>query len=756
MKISIGLSNKKMIAFLATAFVTSFCIMVVELIAGRIVARYLGASLSTWTSVIGIVLIGIVIGNYAGGYLADRYPPRKILCALFLCASVSCLMVPLLNRLIGEWYALWPLAWPLRITVHIMGVFLLPSVMLGGVAPVVTKAALEMGWAPGMTIGQVYASGALGSIAGTFITGFLLIPAVGSLAIIYSVAVVLAFCGVLYSLRSKLSGVSAIFFLLMSLVLSMPLAGSNGFAQGISLFEEANPAVIYQKESGYSFITVEQSQRHPQLRTLIIDRLLHSVVDMSDPADIDSSFQYPYIRLYGSLTRMLSGEEGALRVLVLGGGGYVFPRYVQKQWPGSLIDVVEIDPEITRTAQRMLGLVLSQGIRVHHMDARNYVDSLLSRVDSAGEQAVYDFIYCDAVSGFSVPYQLTTREFMGKLKRLLGARGIFMLTVIDNYRSGRFLSAMVRTIKKEFSHCRVFSAETLAESEYARNTFTVVCSQRPLDLSGYGHDGFSGRLLSEEEVSRLEGRTDLVLTDDYAPVDNLIEPLIKEREREFVAARLTDRANAHAKEKQYAKALADYRKALQVLPDSFMAHNNLGSVLAQMGEPDAALFHFHESVRTAPAYPDAYSNIASLLAVRGDFQGAQEYYKKALKAAPDLADLHYNLASLLADEGRIEEAADYYRAAITLRGNFTEALVGLGNLLISAGDLEQAQELYRKALESRPDYAQAHNNLGVLLLEQGRLEEAIASFEAALAAAPQYGDARRNLDSARSRQEKRR
>jgi predicted membrane-bound spermidine synthase len=73
----------------ATVFISSFCIMVLELVAGRLIARFLGASLYTWTSVIGVVLAGITLGNYLGGRIADRFSPRKALAVLFAIASLK-------------------------------------------------------------------------------------------------------------------------------------------------------------------------------------------------------------------------------------------------------------------------------------------------------------------------------------------------------------------------------------------------------------------------------------------------------------------------------------------------------------------------------------------------------------------------------------------------------------------------------------------------------------------------------------------
>jgi len=98
----------------ATVFISSFCIMVLELVAGRILARYLGSSLYTWTSIIGIVLGGITIGNYIGGRLADRFQAVKTLTVLFALASVCCVVTIVLNNLVGRWMWLWGFSWPVR------------------------------------------------------------------------------------------------------------------------------------------------------------------------------------------------------------------------------------------------------------------------------------------------------------------------------------------------------------------------------------------------------------------------------------------------------------------------------------------------------------------------------------------------------------------------------------------------------------------------------------------------------------------
>ncbi len=191
----------------ATVFTSSFCIMVIELVAGRVVAKYLGSSLYTWTSIIGVVLAGIAIGNYCGGRIADRYAvdkpsARRTLAMLFLLAGIISFGINQYNMLAGKISFLESLAWPWRVATHVALVFFLPSGMLGTISPVIAKMALDLGRQTGRTLGSVYAWGVVGSIFGTFITGFYFIAVFATSTIILSVAAVLIATAILYGIAS--------------------------------------------------------------------------------------------------------------------------------------------------------------------------------------------------------------------------------------------------------------------------------------------------------------------------------------------------------------------------------------------------------------------------------------------------------------------------------------------------------------------------------------------------------------------------
>ncbi len=180
----------------ALAFTSSLCIMILELVSSRLVARHVGSSLTVWTSVIGIILGGICLGNVLGGRLADRVEPRRAIGPLFVLGALLTLGSLWMNGYVGN---LLPrpdqMNWELRTVLVVTLDFLIPATVLGMVGPVVAKMAVESAVKAGSAIGDVYFWGAIGSIAGTFIAGFVLMYLAPTLTIVLLVAAALALVG---------------------------------------------------------------------------------------------------------------------------------------------------------------------------------------------------------------------------------------------------------------------------------------------------------------------------------------------------------------------------------------------------------------------------------------------------------------------------------------------------------------------------------------------------------------------------------
>jgi MFS family permease len=190
-----GVVERTWVSYLIV-LVASGCTLILELVAGRVLAPFVGVSIHTWTSIIGVVLAGISLGNYLGGVLADRAGPARMLAVLLAAGGLaSAAVLPLASGL----GALAPRSYPLFVRIVLLTtlLFFLPSVLLGMVPPVAIKHALDDLGRAGKVVGRVYAASTVGSLVGTFLTGFVLIAHFGTRAIILSVGVTLVAFGAL-------------------------------------------------------------------------------------------------------------------------------------------------------------------------------------------------------------------------------------------------------------------------------------------------------------------------------------------------------------------------------------------------------------------------------------------------------------------------------------------------------------------------------------------------------------------------------
>jgi MFS family permease len=178
------------------AFLANGGLLVIELVAGRILAPTVGVSLYTWTAVIGVVLAGLSLGSWLGGKLADARPGRSLLSLLFLLsAGASALVLVFDNDLDAvaapfTWPTIWQVLWLSTL------VFFLPSVLIGMVTPMIVKLSLSSLEVTGRVVGRIRGAAELGGIIGVFLTGFVLISAFGTRSIVACVAIMLAALGI--------------------------------------------------------------------------------------------------------------------------------------------------------------------------------------------------------------------------------------------------------------------------------------------------------------------------------------------------------------------------------------------------------------------------------------------------------------------------------------------------------------------------------------------------------------------------------
>ena len=658
----------------ATVFLTGAGLMTVELVASRLIARYLGSSLYTWTGVLGVILAGMSLGNYWGGRMADaaRNLPGRI-AVMFFASAVACLAILWLNAWAGNAAWLMGLSWPVRILLHMAWAFLLPAAVLGTISPMVAKLAIERAAQTGRAIGTLYAWNAVGSIAGTFLTGFYLTAWLGSVRIVVSMALLLAALGLLYAWAARAKGRGGVagasaglaIFLAAFLLAVAPGEGVANVARSLKLRDEANEAnAIFFAETQYQFLTVTAELGNPQHRAFYQDKLRHSEADLADLGDL----KYPYMRIYDALVNQKLGRNSQpVRLLLLGGGGYVFPNYLFRARPGSELVVVEIDPGVTRAAQEAFGLPPDAPLEIHHQDARNYVaDALRQNRATPGSVPLFDFIVCDSVSDYSVPYQLTTREFMAQVRELLKPDGVYVMNLIDAYDVGGFMNAVAQTFAEVFP----FRGAVSAVPELGpRNTTVFVGANQPLDLAGLPAaatrpESFQGRVLTEENFADLRARNGVcVLTDDYAPVENLLAPVVRADRLGLVTAAL-QRGIRAAEKKDYPRAVRHFQKALEIAPGHEDALTNLGHAQELAANESGALDAYSVLVQLYPENVNARNRAAMILARQGHLGPALEQWRASLAVNPAQPDVLNNLGALAMQSGDRDRAVAYWRQAL--------------------------------------------------------------------------------------------
>jgi len=492
-------------------FISSACIMVIELVAGRLIARHLGSSLYTWTSIIAVILAGMSVGNFLGGRMADRWRSEELLGWLFMIASAMCLLTLLLNNIFAGASPLDGMNWPLRTFLSVLCIFLLPALALGTISPVTAKMALSHAENVGATIGSVYAWGAVGSILGT----------------LASVALVLSLIGLCLGPHRWLHAIWVVALCALFILSRNSSETVADFTSSLGLRDATGS--LFSADSNYQYVNVYESEIEDdpetpykdRLLVLRLDYLVHGYVDPNDP----DYFEYDYENVYRDVAQRFARDRKSLSTFFLGGGSYTFPRWVLYEWPGSSVDVAEIDPLVLEANHQALGLPRDTPIRTFLRDARNAVDDL-------PPERRYDLVFGDAFSDLSVPWHLLTLEFTQKVKRHLAPDGAYIVNLIDSYKSGLLLGSYYWTLKRVFKNVYVFCTEEEGVRD-SRDTFVIAASDGAIDVSDWqpNHTSeLSGSVLTDSNLAELYSKCrGRILTDDDAPVENLLAPVVHER-----------------------------------------------------------------------------------------------------------------------------------------------------------------------------------------------------------------------------------
>ena len=472
--------------------------------------------------------------------------------------------------------------------------FFVPMFMLGTVSPQVIRLSVTDLQHTGRVAGSIYAWSTIGAIAGTFTTGYFLISAIGSnrvlLVIAFLLTILAFFAGQLWKRHTALYGASLIAggalcgLVVMGnieekydletkyyaiLVKDFTTEDRIDWASRVKLADRSLAALANAKvpepviaklmpwkdqefTSAEEFVAAlsesldekelnefqDQILTHadwiidgkvrPHLKKLSLDHLVHSYLDLDDPTWLG----YKHEEVQGELLRYAASRNEPTHLLVIGGGGYTFPRWVEYMLPEVHNEVVEIDPGVTQVARSNLGLSPDTIIISHHMDGRQFIAE-------RAQKGHYQLVMQDAVNDLSVPYHLMTKEYNDAVKATLTNDGAYLLTLIDSLEYGKLWRASVNTLRESFKNVVLLFPREFPTGERAgsRAVYVIYASDAPLELeaiqkavaahqSGY----FWTHALSTKRLDDLLAKSPkLILTDQYAPVDNLMSEIFRRK-----------------------------------------------------------------------------------------------------------------------------------------------------------------------------------------------------------------------------------
>ena len=470
----------------AVVFVAAAAVLVLEIVAGRILAPYVGVSLETFTGIIGTVLAAIALGAWAGGRLADSRDPAKLLGPVLIAGGLLAVFSPALVTVVG---ASATGEDPMTIVILAFIGFFAPAAVLSMVTPIAGKLLINSLDTAGSVVGNLSAIGTSGALFGTFVTGFILIASVPSRPITWAVGAILVLFGAIAAFgRSRQVIVPGVVAMIGVFIVSAAIAAPCDY------------------ETAYSCVRIATDPGRDSARVLVLDTFVNSYVDLDDPAYL--SLRYSLVT--DAVVQTIA-PVGPLDIAFVGGGGYTLPRMYQATRGGSST-VLELDPALEGISVDHLGLETGPWLTTRVGDARLTIRAL--------EDGSFDMIVGDAFSGRSVPWHLTTVEFLTDVRDKLDDSGFYVMNTID-HPPVAFARAELATIADVFPHVAVVAPAEYLDLERGGN-FVLVGSMQPIDANAIEALVPDGEIVLVGDAARAWFRDVKPLTDSFAPVDQLI------------------------------------------------------------------------------------------------------------------------------------------------------------------------------------------------------------------------------------------
>lgn len=476
-------------------FTSGALVMIYEIIGSRLLAPHIGTSTYIWTSLIGVILGSLSLGYWLGGKLADRNPNLQFLAGIMFLAGGILSLTVLFQNIVLEIIAQTPLRLEFKAILAALILFAPASVLFGFVTPYAVRLKMSSVDTAGKTVGRLYALSTVGSIFGTFLAGFVLLPFVGSVRSLYLITGILFALSLLIApFKTSLTNIFAVILFPSAILLSE--------VYGYSLFRSYEMSDFDTQYNRLRIYRAEDDSTKKPIRVLATDPLSAQSAMFLD----DDELALNYTKYYHLLRHFNPNFE---KTLIIGGAAYSFPKSYLKTYPGKTIDVVEIDPKMTELARQFFRLEDNPNLQIFHEDGRVFLNQ---------NQTKYDVILIDAFTSlYSVPFQLTTLEAVKEIERSLNENGIVIVNLISAFEGdgAKFLQSEVKTYKNYFPNVYLFKPNNKAEN-LAQNAILVATKS----------DNFSFDSPDEKISDLLKNHYDKsldlnlpILTDDLAPVE---------------------------------------------------------------------------------------------------------------------------------------------------------------------------------------------------------------------------------------------
>lgn len=482
-------------------FVLNAAGMVLELAASRLMSPYFGNSNFVWTAIIGIILLAGSLGNLIGGKIARRENARVVTAGLLLFAAVYLAFAPLLDATVLSSIRAETFNTQFAAVVGSTVFFLIPSTILGIVTPVIMKDRITESNDTGAESGRITAIGAIGSLVGTFAGGFWIIPALGVKMILILIAATILISAPLVLNSCKIKTARTGWGLVVSGIVATIIVIICGTTVSALNSAEAETTEISIDTEYGRIIVADGTYAGEKVRFYKQSGAYSSATYVDEARKFDLVFDY--LKKYDEMFKFLDVKNTAM----IGGAAYQYPKYFISNFPDKMMDVIEIDPISTEIAKKYF-----------YLDdlVKEFGEERLGLINADGRMFLmdtdkkYEAILNDAFSGEVPVATLATKEAAQIIQSRLKDGGVYMSNVLGALEGskGRFLRAEVKTLQQVFRYVYVMSVRENVKKNTTANWMVIAT-----DAKSYVPEKVEEIVLTDE---------DIVLTDDYCPIDALI------------------------------------------------------------------------------------------------------------------------------------------------------------------------------------------------------------------------------------------